>query len=109
MSATDGTPTADANSKTFGATVTYRPGPAVTLTANWIGGPEQIDSSLSPFRQIAELAPTLQLSQQLTLAADAMYGVEKAGGREPCVERGGPVRPVCTGRQLRGQRARGNL
>ena len=32
----------NANSKTFGATVAYRPGPAVTLTANWIGGPEQV-------------------------------------------------------------------
>jgi hypothetical protein len=69
-----------ANSKTFGATVSYRPGPAVTLTANWIGGPEQVDSSLSPFRQIAELSPTLQLSQRITLAADAMYGVEKQAG-----------------------------
>ena len=80
MSATGGTPTADANNKTFGATVTYRPSPALTLTANWIGGPEQVDSSLSPFRQIAELAPTLQLSRQLTLAADAIYGVERQAG-----------------------------
>ena len=63
--------------KTFGASVSFAPTPAVVFIANWIGGPEQPDSVGSDFRHVVEGVATVQASDRLALGIDGTYGVEK--------------------------------
>jgi hypothetical protein len=66
--------------KTFGASLSYTPVPSMSLIGNWLGGPEQADSVSSDFRHVVEGIISLQVSENLTLAADVVYGTEKLAG-----------------------------
>ena len=62
--------------KTFGTSITYAATPALSIMADWIGGPEQPDSIGSGFRHVFEGIMTLQTSDRFALALDASYGIE---------------------------------
>jgi hypothetical protein len=66
--------------KTFGVSLSYVPVPALSLIGNWLGGPEEADSVGSEFRHVVEGVISLQASENVTLAADAVYGSEKIAG-----------------------------
>jgi hypothetical protein len=67
----------DANSgKTFGTSITYAATPALSIMADWIGGPEEPDSVGSGFRHVLEGIVTLQTSDRVTIAIDGNYGTE---------------------------------
>ncbi len=68
--------------KTFGAILTWKPVDALSFTANWIGGPGQSDSLDPPFRQVVELISTFRITEQFTIAVDALYGVERTPGEQ---------------------------
>ncbi len=63
--------------KTFGASVSFAPVPSLSLTADWIGGPEQPDSVGSDFRHVFEGVVVLQASDRFSVAIDGLYGSEK--------------------------------
>jgi len=62
--------------KTLGASVTYSPAGPVSITANWIGGPEQPDSVGAGNRNVVDAIVNLRVSDKLSLALNADYGTE---------------------------------
>jgi hypothetical protein len=66
--------------KTFGTSIAYTPVSSLSLIANWLGGPEQADSVGNEFRHVVEGIISLQATENLTVAADLVYGTEKLPG-----------------------------
>jgi hypothetical protein len=62
--------------KTFGVSVSYAPTSALSLLANWIGGPEQPESVSSSFRHVLEGIVTVQATEKLAVGVDGTYGTE---------------------------------
>ena len=66
--------------KTFGLQGILTASPALSITANWIGGPALPDSVSKKFRNVANLIVSLQATEKLTVALDAVYGQENLPG-----------------------------
>jgi hypothetical protein len=62
--------------KTYCAAVTFAPSAALTLVANWIGGPWQPDSIDAHLRHVAECMATFLATDRWTLGVDGVYGTE---------------------------------
>jgi Putative beta-barrel porin-2, OmpL-like. bbp2 len=63
--------------KSVGAQLAVAPTPSVSLTASYIGGPEQADNN-SHLRQLLDLVAAFKATPALTLTANYDYGTEAA-------------------------------
>ena len=63
--------------KSVGAQLAVAPTPRVSLTANYIGGPEQENNNSNP-RQLLDLIASFKATPALTLTANYDYGTEAA-------------------------------
>lgn len=66
--------------KTFGLQGILTASPTLSIIGNWIGGPAFPDSVSKKFRNVANLIVTLQATEKLTVALDAVYGQENLPG-----------------------------
>jgi len=66
--------------KSFGFEAVVAPSAALTLTANWLGGPALPDSVSKAFRNVGELIATLQANDRVSIALDAVYGQQDLPG-----------------------------
>jgi Putative beta-barrel porin-2, OmpL-like. bbp2 len=62
------------NGKTFGFQAVFTPTSALSLTANYIGGPNPADSVSKKFRNVANVMIMYQATEKLGLSIDAVYG-----------------------------------
>ncbi len=62
--------------KTFGFQALYTPSSALSIIANYIGGPALPDSVTKKFRNVANLMVMYQATEKLGLSVDAVYGQE---------------------------------
>jgi hypothetical protein len=62
--------------KTFGFEAVVTPSGALTLIANYIGGPALPDSVSKKFRNVANLVVSYAASEQVTVVLDGVYGQE---------------------------------
>jgi hypothetical protein len=66
--------------KTFGLQAIVAASSALTLTANWIGGPAFPDSVSKKYRNVANLIVAYAVSEKVSAALDAVYGQENLPG-----------------------------
>jgi hypothetical protein len=69
------------DAKTVGASFSFTPSDRVTLTAGWIGGKEQADSSNAGMRNVIDVTLIYRPTPGLSFAINGDYGTESLPGR----------------------------
>ena len=65
--------------KTFGAQINYKPASALSILANYMGGPEQTDDN-ADWRHLFDSTVTYTVTPQVSLAGNYDYGQDKESG-----------------------------